>query len=106
LSRGKFYQGDKDNEISADTVNKTVIGPSQKDGPYSCGREQSPSGTEGTIDLYDATEKICTIYWNCPYAGLNKFEVRDKNSTYWVEHGNISPDGELGEVLVETGKKG
>ncbi|KAH7904183.1 Aegerolysin family protein [Hygrophoropsis aurantiaca] len=111
LSWGKFYQnGNKDVELSKDTINQIVIPAGSERSISSCGRENASSGTEGTIDLYDDTTKVCTLYWNCPWGSpTNNFEVRDVNKAggYIVSNGpwNVS-GGALGNIRIEAAIKG
>lgn len=109
--RGKFHKtGNKDAEISASEINSIVIPPGSSSDVSSCGRSDSPSGTEGTIDLYDGSTKICTVYWNCPWGSKsNDFQIRDRNSSagYMVSVGDWNRDsGALGTVEIEVGRRG
>ena len=53
-----------------------------------CGRESSPSGTEGTFEIHlDGTgEKIAEIYWDCPWASgaANRVEKKYVKDGYFV----------------------
>jgi len=55
-----------------------------------CGRDGSPSGTEGSFQvlLHGNDEKIAEIYWESPFSGSNKLEKRYVKSGY-----SISFDG-------------
>lgn len=71
----------------------------------SCGRSASPTGTEGHIDLYNGDNKICRLYWNCPYwTSANKFEIRDYDpgtSDYSVNASDWNPGpGPIGRVTI------
>ncbi|KAJ2993875.1 hypothetical protein NUW58_g1706 [Xylaria curta] len=109
LDWGKFYKdGDKNKEISSSGVNKIIIRPGSVAHVYSCGRENASSGTEGSIDLYEDSTYICTIYFHCPWGSkYNDFQVRNRNKDYpvsvgpWNRHG-----GALGQVDVEVAKRG
>ncbi|KAK1252083.1 hypothetical protein MKX08_003270 [Trichoderma sp. CBMAI-0020] len=105
LSWGKFYSGPKSNEISAATVDETVVHPGITKSADSCGRSGALSGVEGHLDLYDGKTKICTLYWDCPWgSAINDFEVRDYSPTksdYSVVVENWKrKDGPLGNVDV------
>lgn len=68
-----------------------------------CGRESSPSGTEGSFDvvLDETGEKIAEIYWDCPYIGDNKLEKRYVNEGYLVALDGFSiPSGALGKGTI------
>ncbi|KAF2135585.1 uncharacterized protein K452DRAFT_322971 [Aplosporella prunicola CBS 121167] len=108
---GKFYRdGNKDAEISTDDVEKITIPAGSQATIYACGRSDASSGTEGKIDLYEDNQKICTIYWDCPWGSkTNNFQIQDRNSNagYMVSVGDWSRDsGAIGNVDVEVAKKG
>lgn len=75
---------------------------------YSCGREDAPSGTQGSFDLIDRNSgiQICTIDWNGPYApgpgNENYVNARNLNSQYAVDiGGNFKKDkGTLQKVNI------
>ena len=70
-----------------------------------CGRENSPSGTEGSFDVYldGGGEKIATIYWDCPYIGSNKIEKRYVKNGYDVSwDGFRIPSGPLGHGTINV----
>ncbi|UKZ61299.1 uncharacterized protein TrAtP1_002565 [Trichoderma atroviride] len=105
LSWGKFYSGSKSNEISAATVDETVVHTGITKSADSCGRSGAASGVEDHLDLYDGTKKICTLYWNCPWgSAVNDFQVRDYSavtSDYSVAVENWNrKDGPLGNVDI------
>lgn len=61
--RGKFYENDnKDNEISADEINKIAIPSESTTDISTCGRSVAASETEGTLNLHENETKICTLY--------------------------------------------
>lgn len=101
---GKFHaNGNKDREIPAEDINKIEIAPKSAEKISACGRENSPSGTEGTIDLYNGSTKIAQLYWNCPWgSSTNNFEVRGKDDGYVVGHSGGSPTGALGNIEVQV----
>ncbi|EEB93315.1 hypothetical protein MPER_08048 [Moniliophthora perniciosa FA553] len=70
LNWGKFHAGgDKDKEIGKDQIEGKVIGPDEKFQINASGREESPSGIEGSFDLVDVNEEDRTIrhfYFDCP----------------------------------------
>ncbi|KAJ5928372.1 hypothetical protein N7466_007328 [Penicillium verhagenii] len=114
LQWGKFYaDGNKNDEISPQQVDETVIPPFSS-GPadiWTCGREDAPSGSQGSFDLIDQNTgggKICSIDWNAPYApgpgNENSVTARDLNSQdYAVDIvGHFKKDnGTLGTVDVD-----
>ncbi|KAH7919341.1 Aegerolysin family protein [Leucogyrophana mollusca] len=108
LSWGMFYKnGDKQREIPPEEVDKIVIPAGSEGSVSSCGRLDSPSGTEGTIDLYDDTTKVCTLYWDCPWVSPhNNFAVRDVNQGYNVTNGPWNAGtGPLGNITIKVALK-
>jgi hypothetical protein len=73
----------------------------------SCGRNSSPTGTQGSIDLYTQEDKnkICHVRWNCPYIGSNDFEINDKDSRYILENSSWSKGGSLGYIDINVYKR-
>ncbi|KFY98022.1 hypothetical protein V500_01818 [Pseudogymnoascus sp. VKM F-4518 (FW-2643)] len=105
VSWGKFYQeGNKECEIAAGDVDGTVISAGSSSNISSCGRSDTLSGTEGSLDLYDGETRICTITWVCPWgAGTNDFQIIGKESGYVVSAGDWNRgSGALGQVDVEV----
>ncbi|KAE8329922.1 Aegerolysin family protein [Aspergillus sergii] len=105
---GKIYvDGNKDKEIPASQVNGKEIIPGTSHLFETCGRSDAASGTEGTLELWDKTQRICKLYWDCPWGSkVNKFEVQEKHKTYRVEVGPWnSYGGALGNVDVEISRK-
>ena len=67
------------------------------------GRENSPSGTEGSFEVHldGGGEKIAEIYWDCPYIGSNKIEKRYVKNGYDVSLNGFSvPSGPLGHGTI------
>ncbi|KAN0068188.1 aegerolysin type Hemolysin [Elaphomyces granulatus] len=109
LEYGKFYKnGDKSKEIPASEINEIRLLPGEVQGISSCGRQDSPSGTDGHIILYDGDTKICRVYWDCPWGKpSNKFGTNEKSKGYFVDVGEWNQSsGAIGKVDVEIGKKG
>ncbi|KAG8673810.1 hypothetical protein FPOAC2_07281 [Fusarium poae] len=107
LNWGKFYQWDnKDQEISTDDVQKVVIPSNKSAGVASCGRSDASSGTEGSFDLYDGDNKICNIYWDCPWGSkTNTFTVGSVDDDYMVQATGANLDsGAIGTVTVKVAK--
>ncbi|KAF8334424.1 aegerolysin type hemolysin [Amanita rubescens] len=69
-----------------------------------CGREGSPSGTEGSFEVHleGSGEKIAKIYWNCPYIGGNKVEKRDLKRGYDISLDGFSSSGALGKGRINV----
>ncbi|PHH80477.1 hypothetical protein CDD82_1707 [Ophiocordyceps australis] len=104
LKFGKFYKGSKDKEISGDEVNRIVIPPGSMDKVNACGRLASPSGTQGSIDLYDGSTRICTVAWDCPWGSsdndltLNNYDPG--TSEYSVSLSDWAKGGPIGRVTA------
>ena len=73
LEYGKFYKdNDKSVEMSIDDVNKITIKKGKSATIYSCGRQTSPTGTQGEftvckIEDDKSYKKIGKMHWDCPY---------------------------------------
>ncbi|KAK7963577.1 aegerolysin type hemolysin [Apiospora sp. TS-2023a] len=112
LQSGKFYEGNKDNEISASDVDKIVIAPQSQGTVYSCGRSDAAIGTEGEYTLYDwdgeHETKICRIYWSAPWgAHPNIFQIRDwdpNTSDYVIHKDDVQQDSTIGNVELVVAK--
>lgn len=65
---GKLYKfGNKDNEISPSSLNGTAIEQGRTFWFCACGREWSPSGTQGSFQLFDQKNQLIGTYtWDCP----------------------------------------
>ncbi|KAF8057434.1 aegerolysin type hemolysin [Lyophyllum atratum] len=70
-----------------------------------CGRENSPTGTEGSFEVHlsDTGEKIAKIYWDCPYTGSNKLTKHDLKAGYDISFDGFSvPSGPLGKGTISV----
>jgi hypothetical protein len=68
LQWGKFYDcQNKDNEVMIDQINGKTASTGSEAKICTCGRESSPSGTEGSFDLFDGQVHIGHLYWDCPW---------------------------------------
>ena len=108
LDYGKLYDGSSmDNEVNPGDIIGTEIKSKQSYTVYSCGRKNSPSGTEGTATVSDKKNqgnRIADIYWDCPYSGRNKLEKRKANKDWLVDVPAVLPDGAIGHVTVKFRK--
>ena len=57
----------KDAEIPIGDIENRKIDAHKEFKINSCGREGSPTGTEGEFDIYDGSDKVRHFYWNCPW---------------------------------------
>ncbi|KAF9049117.1 aegerolysin type hemolysin [Panaeolus papilionaceus] len=101
---GKFYEGSASNEVQpAAYVNRTIA-PKATFDISSCGRGDSPTGTEGNITIVDAGtgDEVANVYWDCPYSGSNKFhKTRENSEDYMVGLSNFSTSGALKKVEID-----
>lgn len=99
---GKFYQGSKDNEISAEDIDGKVVKEGEKFTIYSCGRSDSSSGTEGAFDIYDGETHVGNYYWSCPWGSkTNTSTWTNDNSDYITQVTGANLDsGALGNVSL------
>lgn len=96
-----------EHEIQADEFDSTEIAPNETLTLSSCGRSNSPTGTEGAIQLAEEQTTVCTLYWDCPWGSeSNNFDVRDRNNRYVVSPSEWSRNGPLGTAEVDIYKKG
>jgi hypothetical protein len=110
LSWGKIYpDGHREaTGIPPGDVEGTEIKPGEYYVFRACGKNDSPDGTEGTLNLsYDGIVDQ-TIYWLCPWAPFdnNRFSVTSVKNSKWghdvvSKGGADSNKGPLGNVLVE-----
>ncbi|KAG0163638.1 hypothetical protein DFQ30_011241, partial [Apophysomyces sp. BC1015] len=68
----------------------------------SCGRENSPSGTECRFSIYGPRGEIARYYWDCPYMGTNKFDLEMSDEDYMMQDKgfNRTANGALGEGTI------
>lgn len=112
LAYGKFHQPggtevNKDVEISADVINTLTITGGTPKVIASCGRSDSPSGTEGSFDLYDGDIYIGHYYWDCPWGQKTNTSTwtASNNEQYVTEvSGANLYAGALGNITIKIGK--
>ncbi|KIJ61827.1 hypothetical protein HYDPIDRAFT_169438 [Hydnomerulius pinastri MD-312] len=105
IKYGKFYDiNNRFNETSS--AQGTEIARRTEYEWGHCGRESSPSGTEGSFKVEEkksdgSKETIAEIYWDCPYIGSNKLQKTYVKDGYDVSFDGFSiPDGALGEGKI------
>ncbi len=67
---GKFYaNNNKDNEIPAGAIGGKIVKSGDTYIVYTCGRENTWSGPEGSFDIYDNNKnlQLGNYYWYCPH---------------------------------------
>ncbi|OAA41959.1 Aegerolysin [Beauveria brongniartii RCEF 3172] len=103
---GKFYERDnKDNEIQPSKVNNITVAPGAKATVAATGRSDASSGAEGGFNLHLGGQKICGVYFDCPWGDKsNDLQIRDYNpatSPYHISTSDINRDsGALGNVTL------
>jgi hypothetical protein len=110
LGWGKFYaNGNKDQEISGDDINRIAISDGHTHTICSCGRADAASGTEGHFDLYDGGTKIGTFSWENPWGSKNNmvnWSLDADRGDYLadVDGGNLD-SGAIGRVRIRVFKR-
>ncbi len=108
LPYGKFYEGSKEHEKNIDYINSLKIYPDKSYKICSCGREDSPSGTEGSfclIDLSDNGAKVATVSWDCPWSGDNTWSFKLENGYMATAPNAVKPGGAIGSLDIEIFSK-
>jgi Aegerolysin len=103
LSYGKFHEkGNKEKDVPASTINNIIISSKGEAVISSCGRSDSPSGTEGSFEIWDGDIKVGLYYWDCPWASkINKSAWTTDNEAYLGEcTGANLYAGALGNVTI------
>lgn len=100
LNWGKFYAcPDKDQEVSIETINGTLITENTSATICACGRSDAASGTEGSIKIYDGDILVGTYYWDCPWGSKT-------NTSRWTSSGNDNYITELQPGNLDSGAIG
>jgi hypothetical protein len=100
---GKFYDGiNKDKEIAAEDIDRTLIKDRQEFTFGACGRSDAASGTEGSFDLYDGETLVASYSWDCPWGSKTNtssltVHQRDDYLVQLYPSGNLN-SGALGNV--------
>lgn len=104
---GKFYTGNKDNEVSPDKIDGVTIHSGDAYTISACGRENASSGTEGSFDLYDGSTHIGSYSWDCPWGSKTNYSTwhpaGSDNYIAQVTGGNLD-SGALGNVNIKIAK--
>jgi len=103
VSWGKLTDGNPDNAIDPKTIIGTEISPQGSYTLMSCGLENSPSGTTGTVTLSTQPEGgqvVAVIYWNCPWGSDNELMTKEVGGTWIVNVPQVLPTGAIEKVTV------
>ena len=95
LQWGKFYEpGDMNKEVSTEAIDAIVINAGEVGQVFSCGREDSPSGTEGQFGLFYDGAQLGTFVWNDSYTSSTQSfswtSLDDSKLTVKVNGGDYS----------------
>jgi hypothetical protein len=106
LEWGKFYSGDKDNEVSTASINEIVVADGQAAVISSCGRSDASSGTEGSFDLYDGPTFLGTYAWDCPWGSKTNTSTWTPGNESYISQvtGANLYGGALGNVTIKIAK--
>jgi len=106
LKWGKFYKGSKDNEVKLEDIEGVQIKPGDSYKIETCGREDSPSGTEGSFDIYDGNTHVASYYWDCPWGSKsNTSTLTPESDDYLSQQNGANLDsGALGNITIKSGK--
>ena len=110
LSWGKFHrEDDRDSDISSNEINQIKMRDGNSASIYSCGRSDAASGTQGSIDIYDAdtAKKIGTFSWDSPWGSKhNTFGWSYSDSENYIAQvtGGNKDSGAIGNLRIEIGK--
>lgn len=98
---GKLYASpDKGTAVGEDTFNNHDIASRDALSFASCGRENSWSGTEGEFDIFDGNDRVCQVYWDCPYTGDNKLNARYVKDKWFPMVPAICTSGSIGSQTI------
>lgn len=112
LQWGKLYDGpdDRETEVSSGRYVDKEIAPKGSIEFYSCGRSDSASGSEGSFTVVDVTggdAEICTVHWDVPFSGSNRFYKESEDSdNYTTALSSFSTSGPLKHQTVDISYNG
>ncbi len=102
---------DTRNKLPTSDIEKQDIGPQSSFAYGQTGKQNEWAGMEATIELHtkNATgglgERICVIYYSCPWSGSNVFRISDTSTQWNVTQWGADYNGNaLGSITVEVRK--
>lgn len=112
LKYGQFHKtGNKGAEIKAYDINGITIPSGGNVIISACGKGNAPSGTEGSVDIYDGATKIGRYYWDCPWKigneqpGTNTSTWQASSENHVVQcTGGTLQNAPLGAISITVGK--
>ncbi|KAI6118429.1 aegerolysin type hemolysin [Pisolithus sp. B1] len=97
------WYGDALGRLNTHEINGITISPGAVAAVSACRRPSSFAGTEGSIDLFDQSTRICTIFWDLPSASKqNRLEIKNSHNNYVVTVGAWESFGTIGHASVEV----
>ncbi|CAH2062171.1 unnamed protein product, partial [Iphiclides podalirius] len=89
LSWGKWQ---RDGEDLA-TINKIRFNTVRSANFRALGRDNSPTGVEGTFEIYEGAKKIAIVVFNIPFWGANELEIREMDDEFVCKQRGFTPKG-------------
>ncbi|CAH2062170.1 unnamed protein product, partial [Iphiclides podalirius] len=57
------------------------------------GRENSPSGAEGSFEIYEGARKVAVVVFDIPFWGTNQVEIRELDDEFVCKQRGFTPTG-------------
>ena len=98
------------NRIEYSTISAKDIGPQTSYGYGQTGKQNEWAGMEGTVEVYTKSatglgDKICKVFYSCPWSGDNQFSVSDVKDGWKIDPWGADYNGDaLGSVTIEIRK--
>ena len=98
------------NAIEYSTIEAKDIGPQNSYSYGHTGKENEWAGMKGTVEVYTKNgtqlgDKICKVFYSCPWAGKNEFSVSDVKDGWKIESWGADFNGDaLGSITMEIRK--
>ena len=101
---------DDRNRIQYSSIESKDITPQNSYSYGHTGRENEWSGMEGTVQVHVKSDtglgdKICKVFYNCPFRGNNEFKIREVKDGWKVASWGADYSGSaLGSITMEISK--
>ncbi|CAH2062174.1 unnamed protein product, partial [Iphiclides podalirius] len=89
LSWGKWQQGDED----VTTVNYIGFNTAKAASFRASGRDGSPSGAEGTFDIYEGGRRIALVEFSIPFWGGNEVKIHEFDDQFVCNQKGLTAKG-------------
>ncbi|CAH0605775.1 unnamed protein product [Chrysodeixis includens] len=96
LTWGKWQQDDKD----VDSVNNIEFDTKKRAQFTAIGRDMSPSGAEGSFEIYENGKPIADVDFSVPFMGVNRLKIHALDSRYLCEDAGFNVGGSLTVEIV------